>query len=219
MFFQCTKCNHIEADVDKLKKRFKLGAAIVLCCSICCGFHEVVVVVRPKSEADPFTSTPASPPLESSAATAINASVAKRCNPPFVKAEEAVDEDMSAGAEAADIPISAPSSPRILSQGIAVSKMSEEVLAEAGQRDEEHAESQSPESSLMTDKFYGDFKKLRVAELRNQLNFNGIETDDSQGRWSLIGKLSKAVTLGGTKITAAASTVKVTCSTFDALPL
>ena len=71
--FLCSKCNDIEADVDKSKKRFQLGAAIVLCWSICDGFYEVVVVVRPKSEADPFTSTPASPPLESSAATAINA--------------------------------------------------------------------------------------------------------------------------------------------------
>ena len=54
--------------------------------------------------------------------------------------------------------------------------------------------------------------------MRNQINFIGIEADDSQSRWSLIGKLSKAVILGGTKITAAASTVKVTFSTFDALP-
>ena len=120
-------------------------------------------MVRPKSEADPFTSTPPSPPLESSTA-----------HPPFVKAEEAADEDMSAGGEAADMPISAPSSPRILSQGIAASSMSEEVLAEVGQRDEENAESQSPELSLMTEKFYGDFRKLSVAELRNLLNMLNI---------------------------------------------
>ena len=175
MVFRCSNCNHVEADVNKLKKRFQLGAAIVLCWSICVGFHEVVVVVRAKSEADPFTSTPASPPLESSTASAVNASVSISGNPPFVKAEEAADEDMSAGAEAADIPISAPSSPRILSQGIVASSMSEEVFAEAGQRDEENAESQSPESSLMTEKFYGDFRKLSVAELRNQLNLNELK--------------------------------------------
>ena len=60
-------------------------------------------MVRPKSEADPVTSTPASPPLESCTASAVNASVSIRGNPPFVKAEEAADEDMSAGAEAAVI--------------------------------------------------------------------------------------------------------------------
>ena len=74
-------------------------------------------MIRPKSEVDTFVATPASPPLETSTASAVNASVSISGNPPFVKAEEAADEDMSAGAEAADIPISAPSSPRSLSQG------------------------------------------------------------------------------------------------------
>ena len=128
--FLCSKCNHIEADVDKLKKRFQLGAAIALCCPICDGFHEVVVMIRPKSEVDTFISTPASPPVESSAATSVNASVAKSGNPLFVKAEDAIDDDMGAGGQLADIPISAPSSQRTLSQGVPASSRSEEVLTE-----------------------------------------------------------------------------------------
>ena len=145
--FLCSECNHIEANVDKLKKRFQLGAAVALCCPICDGFQEVVVMIRPKSEVDTFFSTPASPPVasppvESFAATSVNASAAKSGNPLFVKAEDAVDDDMSAGVEVANIQIRAPSSPRILSQGIPAPSRSEEVLVEIVEKDEENAENQ-----------------------------------------------------------------------------
>ena len=72
---------------------------------------------------------------------------------------------MSAGGQAADIPISAPSSQRTLSQGVPASSRSEEVLAEIVQKDDENADNQF----LMTEKVYGNFAQLSVAELKNQL--------------------------------------------------
>ena len=114
-------------------------------------------MIRPKPEVDTFVSTlasppvasppvtspsVASPPLEFSTATSVNASVAKSGNPPFVKAEDAIDDDMSAGGQVADIPISAPSSQRTLSQGVPASSRSEEVLAEIVKKDAENADNQ-----------------------------------------------------------------------------
>ena len=69
--FRCSKCNHLEADADKLKKRFQIGTSITLCCSVCDELHEVVVIVSPKSDVDTSMSTPASPLMESSAATSV----------------------------------------------------------------------------------------------------------------------------------------------------
>ena len=70
----------------------------------------------------------------------------------------------------------------------------------------------------MTEKFYGDFEKFSVAELRKQLHLSGVQYSDSTKQWGLVGMLRQIVNLGDATITAAASAIKVTFFTFDIVP-